>query len=184
MRVRAPVMVGRDNEVRTLTEALAAARTGRGSSIFAVGESGIGKSRLASVVTEAGLAASMVILRGRASSVGPIAPFRPLTVVAEAVLRLCGLVSRDRGGLFVLEDLHDADAETLAVVEYLTDNLAGQPVVLLGTIRTDPSPALDLIRSAEQRGSATLVELRRHGRGKHRVRRRAARRFRGRGVAA
>ncbi len=197
-------MVGRDDEVRTAAHALTAARAGRGSSMFAVGESGIGKSRLATVVTQAGLATNMTVLRGRGSSVGPIVPFRPLTealmsllrsegsadldelgayrpvlarlipdlglpadgtdsasltVVAEAVLRLCGLVSRGRGCLFVLEDLQDADAETLAVVEYLTDNLGQQPIVLLGTIRTDPSPALELARSAAQRGSATLVEL-------------------------
>ena len=201
-------MVGRNDEVRAASEASTAARAGRGGSIFAIGESGIGKSRLASVVAQAGLAANMVLLRGRGSSVGPIAPFRPLTealmsflrndssvdldelgayrpvlarlipdlglppsetdrasltVVAEAVLRLCGLASRGRGCVFVLEDLQEADAETLAVVEYLTDNLDRQPMVLFGTIRTDPSPALELARSAAQRGAATMLELRRLG---------------------
>src|SRR6185437_12064032 len=100
MRVRAPVMVGRDNEVRTLTDALAAARIGRGSSIFAVGESGIGKSRLASVVTEAGLATNMVILRGRASSVGPIVPFRPLTEALMSVLRSGSSADLDELGAY------------------------------------------------------------------------------------
>ncbi|MFL6075219.1 MAG: helix-turn-helix transcriptional regulator [Mycobacteriales bacterium] len=89
----------------------------------------------------------------------------PLVVLAEGVLRLTGLVGRGRGCLVILEDLHDADAETLAVVEYLTDNLDRQPAVLLGTVRSDPSPALDLARSAAQRRAGQLIRLDRLGRG-------------------
>jgi DNA-binding CsgD family transcriptional regulator len=86
-----------------------------------------------------------------------------LVVLAEAVLRLAGLAGQGRGCLVVLDDLQDSDAETLAVVEYLVDNLGRQPTLLLGTVRTDPSPALDLARSAAQRGSGTLLDLHRLG---------------------
>lgn len=82
-----------------------------------------------------------------------------LAVLAEAVLRLIRLAGRDRGCLLILDDLQDTDAETLAVAEYLADNLDQQPALLLGTVRTDPSPALDLATSAARRGNATLVEL-------------------------
>ena len=59
---------------------------------------------------------------------------RPSPVlVAEAVLRLLAVVGRRKGCLLVLDDLHDADLETLAVIEYLLDNLAEQPAVLLLT---------------------------------------------------
>jgi DNA-binding CsgD family transcriptional regulator len=84
-----------------------------------------------------------------------------LVVLAEGVLRLAGLAGRDRGCLLILDDLQDSDAETLAVVEYLVDNLAQQPAMLLATVRADPSPALDLARSAAQRGSGVLIELHR-----------------------
>ncbi|HTI20935.1 MAG TPA: AAA family ATPase [Kutzneria sp.] len=84
-----------------------------------------------------------------------------LVVLAEAVLRLLSVAGRGRGCLLVLEDLHDADAETLAVVEYLTDNLDLQPVMLLATIRGEPCAALDLARASEQRRTGTLSELRR-----------------------
>ncbi|HEY1617373.1 MAG TPA: AAA family ATPase [Streptosporangiaceae bacterium] len=84
-----------------------------------------------------------------------------LAVLAEAVLRLAALAGRGHGCLLVLEDLQDADAETLAVVEYLADNLGHQPAMLLGTVRAEPSPALRLVRSACQRGSGALVELHR-----------------------
>lgn len=86
-----------------------------------------------------------------------------LVVLAEAVLRLTAMLGRDGGCLLVLEDLHEADAETLAVVEYLVDNLADLPTALVATIRDEPCAALDLASSAAQRGSATLLGLRRLG---------------------
>ncbi|MFI6227699.1 helix-turn-helix transcriptional regulator [Micromonospora echinospora] len=82
-----------------------------------------------------------------------------LVVLAEAVLRLLSATGRDRGCLIVLEDLHDADAETLAVVEYLVDNLAAQPVLLIASFRPVAGPAADLARLAGQRRVATVVEL-------------------------
>ena len=82
-----------------------------------------------------------------------------LVILAEAVLRLTGLVGAGRGCLLTLDDLQDADAESLAVVEYLIDNLDRQPTLLLGAIRNEPCPALDLARSAARRGTCTLLEL-------------------------
>jgi DNA-binding CsgD family transcriptional regulator len=201
-------MVGRDDELRAVEQALADARAGHGGAVFVVGEGGIGKSRLVSAAADLGFAANMTMLRGRGSSIGPMVPFRSLTealmsllrsgdqidvgelgpyrpvlarlipdwgtpsageeggslvVLAEAVLRLAGLAGRERGCLLILDDLQDSDAETLAVVEYLADNLGRQPAMLLGTVRTDPSPAFDLAQSAAQRGSGVLVELHRLG---------------------
>src|SRR5436190_599732 len=54
-----------------------------------------------------------------------------LVVLAEATLRLTGLAGAGRGCLFVVDDLQDADVETLAVVEYLAANVRTQPVVVL-----------------------------------------------------
>ena len=84
-----------------------------------------------------------------------------VVVLAEAVLRLLASVARKTPCLLVLEDLHEADAETLAVVEYLADNLEEQPVLLLATIRTEPGHALELVHRMVQRGSGGLLELRR-----------------------
>lgn len=86
-----------------------------------------------------------------------------VVIVAEAVLRLAGLAGQAHGCLLILDDLQDSDAETLAVVDYLVGNLEQQPTMLIATVRTDPSPAFDLVRSAVQRGSATLLELARLG---------------------
>lgn len=82
-----------------------------------------------------------------------------VVVLAEAVLRLLHRVGREHGCVLLLDDLHEADADTLAVVDYLVDNLAGEPVVLVGTARPDPGPAIDLFRAAYRRGVAAVAEL-------------------------
>ncbi|GAA1217792.1 hypothetical protein GCM10009665_04600 [Kitasatospora nipponensis] len=80
-------------------------------------------------------------------------------VLAESVLRLLGVVGRGRGALICLSDLQDCDAETMAIVEYLVDNLAGLPVLLLATVRSTPSPALRLAHSSARHRVARLLEL-------------------------
>jgi DNA-binding CsgD family transcriptional regulator len=82
-----------------------------------------------------------------------------VVVLAEAVLRLLGWVGGEHGCLLALDDLQDADADTLAVVDYLADNVAGEPVLLVGTVRPDPGPAIDLVRAACRRGVASVAEL-------------------------
>ncbi|NJP42516.1 helix-turn-helix transcriptional regulator [Actinacidiphila epipremni] len=80
-------------------------------------------------------------------------------VVGEALLRVLGTVGRARGCLLVLDDLQDADVHTLAAVEYLLDNLAGQPVALLLTAGRAAGAAADLGARACQRGVAEALEL-------------------------
>jgi DNA-binding CsgD family transcriptional regulator len=82
-----------------------------------------------------------------------------VVVLAEAVLRLTRLAGRDCGCLLTIDDLQDTDAETLAVVEYLIDNLDRQPTAVIGTIRAEQCAALRLARLAAQRGTAVVVEL-------------------------
>jgi DNA-binding CsgD family transcriptional regulator len=82
-----------------------------------------------------------------------------LVELAEALLRLLAVLGRERGCVILLEDLHDSDTETIAVVEYVADNVAGLPVLLVGTLRPDPGPALDLALAAELRNTAELREL-------------------------
>ncbi|WP_405501324.1 AAA family ATPase [Streptomyces anulatus] len=88
-------------------------------------------------------------------------PGYPETVVelAEALLRLLSVLGREAGCAILLEDLHDCDTETVAVVEYVIDNLADLPILFLGTLRPEPGAALDLVRSAERRHAATVREL-------------------------
>ena len=123
--------------------------------------------------------ALLSLFRGRAlPEDGELGPYRPvlgrlvpewgqpdgqhgdsLVVLAEAVLRLLAVVGRDGGCLLVLEDLQDADAETLAVVEYVVDNLEYQPILVVATIRDEPCAALDLAHSATRRHAGDILHV-------------------------
>ncbi|HEX7276959.1 MAG TPA: BREX system ATP-binding domain-containing protein, partial [Acidimicrobiales bacterium] len=83
-----------------------------------------------------------------------------LVVLGEAVLRLLATLGHGAGCVLVLEDLHWADAETIEVVEYLADNIAGEPVVCLVSLRGEqPSRALTCVHGLATRRSASIVEL-------------------------
>jgi len=84
-----------------------------------------------------------------------------LVFLGEAVLRLLRLLSPASGSLLVLEDLHWADTETLALVEYLADNLGAERVLCVCTFRPeDGDEAAALAAKLEARGSATVLALR------------------------
>src|SRR5712692_7305932 len=81
-----------------------------------------------------------------------------LVFLGEAVLRLLRVLAASDGCLLVLEDLHWADQETLALVEYLADNLGAERVLCLGTFRPDEGGAvLELAAKLETRGSAGVL---------------------------
>ncbi len=85
-------------------------------------------------------------------------------VIGEAVLRLARVLGQGSGTLLLIEDMQWADADTLAVVEYLADNIAQQPVLLLLTVRAEErSPALDLVSRLQTRRAAAVVDLERFG---------------------
>ncbi|MBN6037607.1 helix-turn-helix transcriptional regulator [Amycolatopsis sp. 195334CR] len=86
-----------------------------------------------------------------------------LVVLAEGVLRLTALAGAASGCVLYLDDLHDADVETLAVLEYLCGNVAGLPTMVLATVRSEPSDALDLAETAARRDEAHLLSLQRLG---------------------
>ena len=60
-------------------------------------------------------------------------------VRGEAVLQLLRRLAGPAGLLLVLEDLHWADPDTLAILEYLSDNLSAEPVLCLATCRDEPA---------------------------------------------
>src|SRR6266567_1610580 len=84
-------------------------------------------------------------------------------ILGEALIRLL-TPSGSKGTLLVLEDLHWADPETLAIVEYLSDNLADTSVLCVATVRdTMPSAGLNLLRSITARRAATSLQVTRLG---------------------
>jgi DNA-binding CsgD family transcriptional regulator len=86
-----------------------------------------------------------------------------LVFLGEAVLRLLRVLAAGSGCLLVLEDLHWADLETLSLLEYLADNLSGEPVLCLGTVRDagedEAGAVAGLAQALEARGSAVVLPL-------------------------
>ncbi|MCX3061673.1 helix-turn-helix transcriptional regulator [Streptomyces beihaiensis] len=84
---------------------------------------------------------------------------RSPVVLAEAVLRLASAQGRGRGCLLVVDDLHDADPETLAIIEYIAANLAHQPVAVVATVRSAACAASELANAVVQRREGRLVPI-------------------------
>jgi predicted ATPase/DNA-binding CsgD family transcriptional regulator len=83
-------------------------------------------------------------------------------VAGEAVIQVLRWACRPSGGVMVLEDLHWADPETVALVEHLSDNVGRAPVLCLVTVRSEEAgPARDLVRRVRARRSASVLELER-----------------------
>ena len=81
-------------------------------------------------------------------------------LIGEAVVRLLRVLGGAAGCLLVLEDLHWADPETLAVVDYLADTLTAERVLCLATTRTErPSRSADLLDRLRSRRVATVLPL-------------------------
>ena len=84
-------------------------------------------------------------------------PTAPL--LGEALLRLLRAMA-PQGCVVVLEDVHWADPETLAVLEYVCDHVADEAVLLAVTLRdTDGGRAGALADALVDRGAAVAVSL-------------------------
>jgi DNA-binding CsgD family transcriptional regulator/energy-coupling factor transporter ATP-binding protein EcfA2 len=80
----------------------------------------------------------------------------------EAVLRMLRALAGSAGLLIGLEDLQWADPDSLAVVEYLADNLQAERVLCVVTIRPEAgSPGYALVQALNTRRNVRLLSLRR-----------------------
>ncbi len=101
--------------------------------------------------------ATLVPVWGRPGTDGE-AEISPL-ILGEALIRLLSL-SGGPGTVLLLEDIHWADPETLAILQYLADNLAGKPVLCVATLRdSHPSAGLEAMRSIHARRAASVIAV-------------------------
>lgn len=78
-----PIVVGRDQELGEIVDAMGKAATGQGGALFVIGEAGLGKSRLVREVAALARGRGVVVLLGRAVAEGRAGSFRALS---EALL--------------------------------------------------------------------------------------------------
>jgi predicted ATPase len=140
--VLCPLVVGREEELAALEQALGEARAGRGGVVPQLGEAGIGKSRLARE-TAAAAGQGTRVLAGRASRGGPVA-FRPA---------LSRLLPEWPGGPVARGLLTDVDDSLVVLAE-------AEPLLCLGTVRSEEASAgLELARGLRARRAARVLEL-------------------------
>jgi predicted ATPase/DNA-binding CsgD family transcriptional regulator len=88
---------------------------------------------------------------------GPAVAPSPV-LLGETMLRIAAALGHDRGAMIVLDDLQWADADTLAVTEYLADNAVDEPVVVIATLRPE-GDALNVATALDRRGHASMRAL-------------------------
>lgn len=88
------------------------------------------------------------------------APGTSVIAIGEALLKLIEMSGRNRGVLLAVEDVHWADDDTLALLEYVVDNTAAHRAATLITLRGDPpGGALRTVRALADRRAATLLPI-------------------------
>ncbi|MDP9387352.1 MAG: AAA family ATPase, partial [Actinomycetota bacterium] len=139
-------LVGRDAELAQLEDALAAAVAGSGSTLFLVGEAGIGKSRLARALATSAGRNGIPVLSGRAVHGPTPAAYRPLAEALSSAVRAGAGPDATRVGPFRSalsrlipawrDDDHAVFDESLvglaeAVLRFLTATASGHGVLLV-----------------------------------------------------
>lgn len=166
---------GRAQELAALSDALDSAFAGQGRLVVVSGEAGIGKSALVSSLAERATARGAVTVWGRAWEFADAPAYFPLWpclaalglssaetqsaapfAVWEGVLGALSTATRERPQVWLLEDLHAADVQTLDLLTFLAQPLRVLKLLLVVTTRPqDPR----LCERAEQR----LLRLARDG---------------------
>jgi hypothetical protein len=182
MTAMAPPLLGRARELELLEELLTGAQHGRGGLALLLGEAGIGKSSLAEALAQVAEARKLSVVRGRALEFACAPPYFPLWPglrslgidptqgfpnpfqlwerVAEGLAQRCATGPV----LWVLEDLHTTDEQTLEFLIFMAQPLRGLRALLLLTARPRDvrltERATRLLTRLEREGSAlTLTAL-------------------------
>ncbi|HEV2014039.1 MAG TPA: AAA family ATPase [Candidatus Dormibacteraeota bacterium] len=168
--------------MRVIERLLSEAREGRGRSLFIVAEVGLGKTTMVDRA-QAGARGQFQISIGRGDAAESSLPFG----IIDQALR--GLGFRSPGDaksvrrsalqaraarlyaalqfleglpsptLLLLDDLHWADEDSLALLSYLCRRIANLPIALIGTLRPWPDTALDTVGPLTNDGDAIMERL-------------------------
>ncbi len=175
-------MLEREGVLAAFAVVLERARAGQGQALFVIGEAGLGKTSVLERGRE--IAAGFAVGIGRGQAIEATLPFG---IVSEALRGLGAgtpldasrgaggagldaraayfyatlrrLEGRKQPGLILLDDLHWADPDSLALVSFLSHRLESVPVALVATLRPWPRAALEVARHLAQHDQAQLEQL-------------------------
>jgi len=172
----------RDGTLRAIDGLLSEARAGRGRSLFIVGEAGLGKTTMVErAAAAAGDQFRVSIGRGDAAEsslpfgvidqalrkLGFRSPAESETVrqsplrarAARLYAALQFLEGMPSPTLLLLDDLHWADEDSLALLSFLCRRITNLPIALIGTLRPWPRTALDMVGPLINDGDAIMERL-------------------------
>src|SRR5712692_7338331 len=172
----------RDETLQVIDRLLSEAREGRGQSLFIVGEAGLGKTTMVERASATGRDHFRISI-GRGDAAESSLPFG----VIDQALRGLGFrhpddtMSTKRSALqaraarlyaalqflegfpsptlLLLDDLHWADEDSLALLSYLCRRIGSLPIALIGTLRPWPHTALDTVGPLTNDGDAIMERL-------------------------
>lgn len=182
-------LVGRDDELAALDARLDRVLAGSADVVWVSGEAGIGKSRLVHELALMAFARGFAVLNGACSHVGApeLWPWRqvftsleqqtgplrrdvdPLFAVGaagdfatwDALVTALRREARDRPLLVVLEDVHEADASTLRLLQHVVATAADERLLVVATRRAGvgDDALLEPLTAAVARRGGTRIEV-------------------------
>src|SRR2546429_4465562 len=172
----------RDEALQAIEGLVSEARSGRGRSLFIVGEAGLGKTTMVERA-RAGSGGDFKTGIGRGDAAESSRPFGIIdqalrglgfrspgqtrigrrTAVQARAARLYAalqfLEALPSPTLLLLDDLHWADEDSLALLAFLCRRISNLPIALIGTLRPWPQSALDTVGPLTDDGEATVEQL-------------------------
>jgi ATP/maltotriose-dependent transcriptional regulator MalT len=163
-------LLARDAAVGAIDRLLARARTGSGGTLALIGEAGLGKTALLELAAARAADLDTVLCRGEPDEqglayglvdqlelgLGDRLPDRVVEQSGRHHRLLRAMQARaGRPLLLLVDDLHWADADSLAVFGFLVRRAAGLGLTTIAALRAWPAPAIAL---ADQLAGAGLAE--------------------------
>lgn len=82
-----------------------------------------------------------------------------ILVLADELLRAFSALAADDPMVISIDDLERAHPETLTVFEYIADHITSHPLLLVGALRDEPGPTLDMAERLRTRRSVAHIQL-------------------------
>jgi DNA-binding CsgD family transcriptional regulator len=164
-------------------DALRAGARGEGSALMLAGTPGVGKTAMLGWATTAAQERDFAVAAGVASPMEQTLPFgllgqvivalggNPVEDVAELAraggqsarfyrtLRWLTEIAAERPVLIALDDMHWADPDSLELFGFLCRRLRGLPVLIAGTLRSEPPAAHALAQELVAAGQAQMLAI-------------------------
>jgi hypothetical protein len=168
-------LVGRDQPLRALRDALDGTLAGRGRLVLLTGEAGIGKSALAAALASEAESRGANVVWGRAWEFADAPPYFPVWPCLRALgietdanalaqpfqlwERVVAALAQRTHTVWILEDVHAADLGTLDLLTFLALPVRAMGVLIVATVRTGEARVTERMQQRFARIARDGLEL-------------------------